>query len=200
MVEDEGEAGGVLNSGVVELRRECEEAFRDNSGGVQRASDAEALSGHVLDGALGYSIDVWVPSLSLCVEVDGPSHFVRIDTQGAALVESQGASSVDSPGASFVKSRGAPSVGSPGASFIKSQRAPSVENGGGPAGGANGDGQGGHGGADLALDGPSRLKRRHLEAAGLTVLSVPFWEWDVVAASTAEARREWLWERLPREG
>ena len=28
---------------------------------------------------------------------------------------------------------------------------------------------------------------------------VPFWEWDAVAASSAEARREWLRSRLPQE-
>ena len=42
------------------LRRECEEAFRDNSGGVHRASDAEALVLESLED-LGFACEVLTP-------------------------------------------------------------------------------------------------------------------------------------------
>jgi len=95
------------------LRHECKKAFEENSAAQQRSSEAESAvletlvelgeecrRGEILPG-LGYSIDLWLPARGICVEVDGPSHFVRIQQERAGDVNlSHGALAVPPPVAS----------------------------------------------------------------------------------------------------
>jgi len=77
------------DEGQSELRRKSAQVFAKTSATFQTKSEAQieiarlaraelglCVEEEVIVGALGYSVDAWLPDYNVCIEFDGPTHFV----------------------------------------------------------------------------------------------------------------------------